>query len=102
MIATHEHPNEPELGAFAPLDDLLGSGSARSISDTQRDRFEGYAAEIFSAMGMDLGTPGTADTPRRFVQALIDATDGYDGDPKLVTVFPTECYDDSSCDLAQV
>ncbi|MGH2456609.1 MAG: GTP cyclohydrolase I, partial [Candidatus Limnocylindria bacterium] len=34
--------------------------------------------------------------------ALIDATDGYDGDPKLVTVFPTECHGDASCELAQI
>ena len=57
---------------------------------------------MFGALGMDLDTPGTADTPRRFVQALFDATAGYDGDPKLVTVFPTECHADSSCDLAQI
>ena len=39
---------------------------------------------------MDLDTPGTRDTPRRFLQALIDATAGYDGDPKLRTLFPAE------------
>lgn len=38
---------------------------------------------------MNLGTPGTAETPRRHLQALVDATAGYDGDPKLVTVFST-------------
>ncbi len=49
---------------------------------------------------MDLDTPGTAETPRRFLQAQIDATSGYDGDPKLVTVNPTECHGDASCELA--
>jgi GTP cyclohydrolase I len=39
---------------------------------------------------MDLTTPGTRDTPRRFLQALIDATAGYDGDAKLRTAFPAE------------
>ena len=34
--------------------------------------------------------PGTRDTPERFLRALYDATAGYDGDPKLVTTFPTE------------
>ncbi len=53
-------------------------------------RFEGYVGEIFSALGMDLDTPGTRDTPERFLQALFDATSGYDGDPKLLTVFPAE------------
>jgi hypothetical protein len=33
---------------------------------------------------------------------MFDATDGYAGDPKLVTVFPTECYGDASCELAQI
>jgi GTP cyclohydrolase I len=39
---------------------------------------------------MDLDTPGTVDTPRRFLQAMFDATAGYDGDPKLRTAFPSE------------
>jgi hypothetical protein len=32
----------------------------------------------------NLNTPATQDTPRRFVRALFDATEGYDGDPKLL------------------
>jgi GTP cyclohydrolase I len=88
--------------SLVALDDLLGTNSVRRISPEQRARFESGVAEMFSALGMDLDTPGTADTPRRFVQALIDATNGYDGDPKLITVFPTECHSDSSCDLAQI
>ena len=39
---------------------------------------------------MDLATPGTRETPRRLLQALVDATAGYDGDPKLRTTFPSE------------
>ena len=39
---------------------------------------------------MDLATPGTRDTPSRLLQALVDATAGYDGDPKLHTAFPSE------------
>ena len=77
--------------------------TARSrISTEDRNRFEGYAREILGAFGMDLSTPGTAATPRRFIEALYDATDGYDGDPKLLTAFPTECRGGSDCDLAQV
>ena len=53
-------------------------------------RLERNAAEILAALGLDLDTPGTRDTPRRFVQALYDATAGYDGDPKLRTLFPAE------------
>jgi GTP cyclohydrolase I len=105
MNDIHNHANgsaSATLGSLSALDGLMGAGGVRTISAAQQERFEGYAAEMFGALGLDLNTPGTADTPRRFVQALIDATDGYDGDPKLVTVFPTECYADSSCDLAQI
>lgn len=102
MVATHEHLDSDTRTSLVPLDDLMGVSPGRELTDAQRGRFEGYAAEMLEALGMDLNTPGTVDTPRRFVQALFDATNGYDGDPKLVTVFPTECHADSSCDLAQI
>jgi GTP cyclohydrolase I len=53
-------------------------------------------------MGMPLDTPGTARTPTRFLRALLDATEGYEGDPKLVTAFPTECRGGPDCRLSQV
>jgi GTP cyclohydrolase I len=62
----------------------------RSISAEDWARYERYVGEIFSALGMDLNTPGTVDTPRRFLHALFDATAGYDGDEKLRTAFPSE------------
>lgn len=74
----------------------------RAISNEQMRTFERYMAEIFTAFGLDLNTPGTRQTPRRFVRALLDATDGYDGDPKLITVFPTECQGEPDCRLSQV
>ena len=74
----------------------------REISDEQFEKFEGYAAEIFSAFGLNINTPGTKDTPRRFIKALFDATEGYDGDPKLLRVFDTECHGDPDCRLSQV
>ena len=74
----------------------------RDIPAEQMHRFEGYAAEIFSAFGLDLNTPGTKDTPRRFIKALFDATEGYDGDPKLLRVFETECRGDPDCRISQV
>ena len=46
----------------------------RTIPEDQKRKFEGYAAEILTALGMDTKTPSTTDTPRRFIQALIDAT----------------------------
>jgi GTP cyclohydrolase I len=74
----------------------------RQISKETFDKFEGYAAEIFSAFGMDLNSPSTKDTPRRFIRALFDATEGYDGDPKLLKIFTTECRGEPDCHLAQV
>jgi GTP cyclohydrolase I len=62
----------------------------REIAPEQWQRFERHLAEILAAFGMDLDTPGTRATPRRFLQALFDATAGYDGDSKLRTVFPAE------------
>src|SRR5512137_1903216 len=74
----------------------------RQISTETLTRFEGYVAEIFSTFGMDLNTPATKDTPRRFIKALYDATEGYDGDPKLLRVFEAECRGEPDCNLSQV
>jgi len=74
----------------------------RHISDEQMRKFEGYAAEIFTTFGLDLNTPATRETPRRFIRALFDATEGYDGDPKLLKVFGTECRGGPDCSLSQV
>ncbi|MEP7358853.1 MAG: GTP cyclohydrolase I, partial [Anaerolineales bacterium] len=74
----------------------------RHITEDQLRRFEGYAAEMFSAFGMDLNTDSTRATPRRFVKSLYDVTDGYEGDPKLLTAFPTECHGGPDCRLSQV
>src|SRR5215211_4250372 len=74
----------------------------RDISDEQLHRFEQYTGEMFSAFGMELDSAATADTPRRFVRALLDATAGYEGDPKLLTVFETECRGGPDCRLSQV
>ncbi|MCC6790220.1 MAG: GTP cyclohydrolase I [Thermomicrobiales bacterium] len=74
----------------------------RQIPEAQFRRFEGYMAEIFAAFGMELATPSTVDTPRRFVRALFDATQGYDGDPKLLTTFGAECLQADDCGFSQV
>lgn len=74
----------------------------RSISPEQMRKFEGSIAEIFEAFGMDLHTPSTEETPRRFLEALFEATEGYDGDPKLLKVFDTECRGEVDCHLGQV
>ena len=74
----------------------------RSISDEQMQRFESYVTEIFGACGLDLRTRATEETPKRFIQALFDATDGYDGDPKLLTTFDNEYRDEPHSRLSQV
>jgi GTP cyclohydrolase I len=76
--------------------------SHRNLAPEQWELFERYAAEMFAAFGMNLDTPGTAQTPRRFVRALFDATDGYEGDPKLLTAFPTECKGGTACQINQI
>lgn len=83
------------------FDDIL-EAPMRQISDEQLARFEGYVAEMFATFGMNLDTPATVDTPRRFVRALYDITSGYDGDPKLIKVFDTECRGGADCRLSQV
>jgi GTP cyclohydrolase I len=62
----------------------------RDVSPEEWARYERYVGEIFAAFGMDLDTPGTRETPRRFLRAMFEATAGYGGDPKLRTAFPSE------------
>jgi len=87
-----EHSNV--IGLHEALDPLPGGADQqlrpRAVSPEDWLRFEDNVAEIFAAFGMQLDTAGTADTPQRFLQALYDATSGYEGDPKLLTSFPTE------------
>ncbi|MDQ5823139.1 MAG: GTP cyclohydrolase I [Chloroflexota bacterium] len=87
------------------FEEELSTGMAlhqRHISDEQLRKYESYIGEIFTAFGMDLDTPSTEDTPRRFIKAMFDATSGYEGDPKLIKVFQTECRGGPDCRLSQV
>ena len=92
---------DDELDGRRELEAVMELGR-RQVSEEQFQKFEGYMAEILTAMGLDLNTPATVDTPRRFVRALYDSTEGYDGDPKLLTVFHTECRGGPDCRLSQV
>ncbi|MEA2646922.1 MAG: cyclohydrolase [Chloroflexota bacterium] len=74
----------------------------REIAVEDWQRYEANVAEILEAFGMDLDTPGTAKTPERFLKALFDSTVGYEGDPKLLTAFPTECRGGPDCHLSQI
>ena len=62
----------------------------RVISPEEWARYEQNIAQILEAFGMDLDTPGTRETPQRFLRAMFESTAGYDGDPKLRTAFPSE------------
>jgi GTP cyclohydrolase IA len=74
----------------------------RDISADLLSKFEAYLAEILTAMGLDLNTDATVDTPRRYLRSLIDASEGYEGDPKLLRVFQTECRGGPDCRTGQV
>ena len=74
----------------------------REVSKEEIRKFEGYVGEIFAAFGMNMNTTATDITPQRFVKALYDSTEGYEGDPKLLTVFPTECNRGPDCNFSQV
>ncbi len=89
---------DPEEEEFARVMQL----HRRNVSDAQIKKFEGYMAEIFEAFGMKMHTEATEDTPRRYVRAIYDITNGYEGDPKLLTVFNTECHGEPDCRLSQV
>lgn len=90
--------HDPNNGDFSGVMELR----ERRLSAEQLGRFEGYMAEIFTALGLDLDTPATRETPQRHLQALIDITGGYGGDPKLIKAFDTECRGGSDCLLSQV
>jgi len=91
----HDDPYDTEYSTALRL-------QTREVTNEQMLKFERYAAEMFAAFGLDLSTPATKDTPRRFVRALFDATEGYDGDPKVLKVFDTECRGEPDCHLSQV
>lgn len=74
----------------------------RHVSPERMQEFEGYIAKMLTEFGLDLSSPATKDTPNRFVRAMFDSTEGYDGDPKLLKVFATECRGGSDCRLSQV
>lgn len=91
---------EPDIDELT-MDEIMEL-RRRKLTSEQLERFEGYIAEIFEALGMDLQTASTYETPRRFLRAMFDATEGYDGDPKLMKVFDTECCGGADCRLSQV
>jgi GTP cyclohydrolase I len=104
--ARSDEDNVIELGtaAHAAVDARTGwfDLPPRTVAPEDWARFRTNVAEIFDAFGMDLDTPGTRETPERFLRALYDATAGYDGDPKLMTSFPSENHGSSESRISQI
>jgi GTP cyclohydrolase I len=90
----------------ANLHAVVASRSAtrerRRITAEQHARFERYLAEILTALGLVLDRSDTRTTPARLLDAWIDATCGYEADPKLVTTFDVEPIDGEAGHDAQV
>jgi GTP cyclohydrolase I len=89
-------------GEAMNLKDAVEQATPRHFEPEDWLRFRQSIAEILTALGMKVDSPATARTPERFLQALYDATAGYDGDHKLLTAFPTECRCDSDCLVSQI
>ena len=105
--ANHVRRSEGTVTAMPSLTDPEEASSwehtnPRRLAEGDWERFEGHMAEIFEAFGIDLDTPGTHETPRRFLHALFDSTSGYEGDHKLLTAFPTECRGGPDCRISQI
>jgi GTP cyclohydrolase IA len=81
---------------------LAAVHAPRRIDPADWRRYEGYVAEILEALGLEPDTPGTRDTPQRFLRALFDSTAGYDGDPKILTAFPAEAQARGAEPLGQI
>ena len=78
------------------------TATPRNIGREDWERYKSYMTEVFTAFGLDLETPGTRRTPERFLKALYESTSGYEGDPKLLTAFPTECRGGADCAISQI
>jgi len=59
------------------MNSSVSEAGRKPLSSRERARFEGYIAQIFSRLGMDLDSEPRKRTPHRWVQALVDMTEGY-------------------------
>jgi GTP cyclohydrolase I len=103
ILALARTEDDVDVAQLTPttVDRWLGDGP-REVDRAEWLRYRSYVAEILAALGMDLDTPGTRETPERFLRALFESTAGYDGDPKLLTAFPTERLADSDSTPGQI
>jgi GTP cyclohydrolase I len=90
LIELRRSTPTPEAAREIPAPAHRHAVEQRRLAPGDWRRFEAYLGEILAALGMDIDTPSTQETPTRFLKALYDATAGYDGDRKLLTAFPSE------------
>lgn len=69
----------------------ISKSGRKPLTSKELKRFQLYMAEIFGRLGMNLESDACAPTPRRWVQAIVDMTEGYNGDPNINVVFEREC-----------
>jgi GTP cyclohydrolase IA len=81
---------------------LAYSSEGARMTLEQRRRYENYLAEILAALGLRLDHSDTRTTPARLLQAWVDATSGYEIDPKLVTVFSVDDARENAGEHAQI
>ena len=65
----------------------------KPLSTAEMQEFQGAIGKIFHRLGLGVNTPGTEDTPRRWLDAMTELTTGYQPDPKIRTAFPAECVE---------
>ncbi len=74
----------------------------RHISDEQFLKFEGYAAEIFFCIWNGYKYTSNKKILHDDLLKQLNPTEGYDGDPKLLRIFETECRGEPDCRISQV
>ena len=59
---------QPQMNAMTREEKRRAHGdikTSRAPDRSEKERFEGFTAAIFSRLGMNLDSPGTRDTPQR-------------------------------------
>jgi hypothetical protein len=90
-ITERKRTRKSEKRSIEMKNSSKSQASPKPLSSQEYARFESYMAEIFSRLGMDLDSEPCKRTPHRWVQALVDMTEGYNGDPNIEVVFKREC-----------
>jgi GTP cyclohydrolase I len=76
--------------------------SLQQTSDEQLRKFERYVVEIFTALGLDLGTRATKEASQRFIHALFSVTSGFESGRHALKLLSTECQRGPACREAHV